>query len=304
MKLQRRAITSVLWIASGRSANSSIISAGRLQRCSGVSRRRCSWPTWAPSAMLSSTSWASNPSALHEMHVVGRDQRHVVAQRELDQRRLARVLGGKTMAHQLDVEAAGEQRHQALEHRLGEAAVAVQQGLAERPLGAAGERDQALRARRPDHPARAPRRRRPRRRDRRGSKASAGSGSRPGSGPAPAARPAPAAGRWRRPAHAPRAAEGSRPAAAPRPWRRTGSPATHRTDWRGRRCRPPASRPGGSARAAPRGGPCSPATRSRNGPADGRRLRGSTAAPWLGGGCKLGQLGRALNLLATSSRSC
>ena len=121
MKLQRRAITSVLWIASGRSANSSTISAALLQRCSGVSRRRCSWRDLGAVGDAQQHVVGLEPVRLHEMHVVGRDQRQIVAQRELDQRRLDRVLGGEAVAHQLDVEAAGEQRHQALQHRLREA---------------------------------------------------------------------------------------------------------------------------------------------------------------------------------------
>ena len=78
-----------------------------------------------------------------EVHVVGRDQRQVARERELDQRGLDRVLGGRLVAHQLDVEAAREARLEVREPGLGELAVALQQRLADRAFGAAGQRDQA-----------------------------------------------------------------------------------------------------------------------------------------------------------------
>ena len=59
MKAQRRAISRVLSKASGRSANSSRISRADLNQCSGVTRRRSSWSTKAPSAMHSSASCAA-----------------------------------------------------------------------------------------------------------------------------------------------------------------------------------------------------------------------------------------------------
>ena len=95
MKLQRRAITSVLAIASGRSANSSAISAGVLQAVLGRQ---------AAAVLLRDLGAVGDAEqhvvglelvVLHEMHVVGRDQRQVARERELDQRGLDRVLGGK-----------------------------------------------------------------------------------------------------------------------------------------------------------------------------------------------------------------
>ncbi len=60
-----------------------------------------------------------------EMDVVGRDQRQVAAEGQVDQGRLDLLLGREPVAHQLDVEAAREQRRQLGQQRLGEAAIAV-----------------------------------------------------------------------------------------------------------------------------------------------------------------------------------
>jgi len=81
---------------------------------------------------------------IDEVGIIGRDQRQVVRQRDLDQRGLDPFLIIQAMAHQLDVEAIGEGVAELADQRLGEIAVAGEQGPANRPLGAAGERDQAL----------------------------------------------------------------------------------------------------------------------------------------------------------------
>jgi hypothetical protein len=81
---------------------------------------------------------------IDEVGVVGCDQRQVVRQRDLDQGGLDPLLIVQAMAHQLDVEAIGEGVRELADQRLGEIAVAGEQGPANRPFGAAGERDQAL----------------------------------------------------------------------------------------------------------------------------------------------------------------
>ena len=63
MKAQRRATTSVLATASGRSAKRSAISSAVLKRCSTDTRRRSSCAIWAPPAMQTSASCASCMSA-------------------------------------------------------------------------------------------------------------------------------------------------------------------------------------------------------------------------------------------------
>ena len=79
---------------------------------------------------------------LEELNVIGRHQRQIVFDRQLDQRRLDLVFGLEVVAHQLHVQAIREDLGQARENALGEAAVAVQKRLSDLSLGAAGERDQ------------------------------------------------------------------------------------------------------------------------------------------------------------------
>jgi hypothetical protein len=85
---------------------------------------------------------------IDEVRIVGRDQRQVARQRHLDQGGLDPLLVVQAVAHQLDVEAIGEGVLERLDQRLGEISVAGEQGPADRPFRAAGERDQALARRR------------------------------------------------------------------------------------------------------------------------------------------------------------
>ena len=79
MKAQRRAITSVLSTASGRSANSAAISAAVLKRCSGVSRRRLGLADLRAVGDAEQRVVRLVLVGVGEERVVGRDQRQVVA---------------------------------------------------------------------------------------------------------------------------------------------------------------------------------------------------------------------------------
>ncbi len=81
--------------------------------------------------------------AAGKMHVVGRDERQIVAIGQLDERPLDAVLDRQMMAHQLDVEAPGKERRQAQKHRFGRFGLAVGQQPADRPARAAGEAEEA-----------------------------------------------------------------------------------------------------------------------------------------------------------------
>src|SRR5579883_3257056 len=78
-----------------------------------------------------------------EMSVVGRDQRQVMLVGEVDERRLDAILGGKAVAHQLDVEPAGEERLEAEQHRLGGLALPLRQKPPHRARWTASKGDQA-----------------------------------------------------------------------------------------------------------------------------------------------------------------
>ena len=135
---------------------------------------------------------------IDEVDVVGRDQRQVVRQRDLDQRGLDPLLVVQAVAHQLDVEAAGEERPRAVSTSASaRSRLPASSGSADRPFGAAGERDQALARPARDRRARARAWRPDRLADGPGSTAAADCRSPPRSGPGPAAGPAPAAGRCR-----------------------------------------------------------------------------------------------------------
>src|ERR1700692_3331467 len=106
MKAQRRAISRVLSQASGRSANSRRISSAPLNQCSGVTRRRSSWPRKAPSARQRSASWARRGAG--KTRLVGGDQRRVVLVAVGHQARLGGGLAGEAMPLQLDIEPLAE----------------------------------------------------------------------------------------------------------------------------------------------------------------------------------------------------
>ena len=80
---------------------------------------------------------------LEELDVIGRDQRQVALEREIDQGRLELLLDLEMVAHQLDVETVGEHPGEAFEQTLGEAPVAARERAPDRTVDAAGERDQS-----------------------------------------------------------------------------------------------------------------------------------------------------------------
>ena len=86
-KAQRRAMTSVLSIASGRSANSARISLADLNRCSGVRRRRSRLGDVAAVGDAQQRVVRLVHRLVGEVRLVGRDQRQVVLVGQLDQRR-------------------------------------------------------------------------------------------------------------------------------------------------------------------------------------------------------------------------
>ena len=79
-----------------------------------------------------------------ELHIVGGDQGQLAIDRQVDQRRLDLVLHLEAVADQLDVQTTGEKFPKAIEQALGAAAVAARQRTPDRPLGAAGQRDQTV----------------------------------------------------------------------------------------------------------------------------------------------------------------
>ena len=141
---QRRAITRVLASASGRSANSSAISAALFSRCSGVARRLWVWATWAPSAMHNRTSCASHSAA--SMNCTS-----LVATRG-NSRSIARSISAGSIWSSTSrpwrissmYRRPGKSFPQAIEQPLGAAAVAARQRTPDRPLRTAGQRDQAV----------------------------------------------------------------------------------------------------------------------------------------------------------------
>ncbi len=146
---QRSAISTVEASASGRSANSTAISARVLKRCSGVScSRSVSAISWPP-AMHSSASCGLVVVGAGEIRLVGRDQRQALARRR---DRSARPRRG----------APCRCRGAAIRHRGGRrtgwpgvrsgcaasAACSAAQRQRDRPVRPAGQRDQALGRRR------------------------------------------------------------------------------------------------------------------------------------------------------------
>ena len=82
-----------------------------------------------------------------EIRLIGRHQRDVFAVGEIDQQRLAALLGRGAVALQFDIEPVAEQSMQRVEPRGGEMALAGGDCRIERPAGAAGEANDAARFR-------------------------------------------------------------------------------------------------------------------------------------------------------------
>jgi hypothetical protein len=82
--------------------------------------------------------------ALGEIDVVGGDDRDVALVGVFDEARLDRLLRGEAVTLQLDIEAVGEDLLQLLEHGPGLLALARGQQRIHRPVGPAGQEDQAL----------------------------------------------------------------------------------------------------------------------------------------------------------------
>ncbi len=146
MKAQRRAMTSVLSTASGKSANSARISPGDLKRCSGVSRRRFGSDTWAPSAMAEQRIVRLVHAFVGEEHVVGGDQRQIDLVGEIEQARFDARLLLQAVALQLDIEPPGKRFAQRLQAFPRGIVLAGEQQAADRAFGAAGQHDQAFAA--------------------------------------------------------------------------------------------------------------------------------------------------------------
>jgi len=149
---QRRAISTVAASASGRSANSAVISARVLNRCSpsiaaGRSRPRSGLPRWrsarhaprSPRPLRRTAHWS--PPA--ECSCIG----------EIEERRLGLPLGGRAVPLQLDIEAVAEQFEQLVaaggrkielagdDRKIETAGRSARQG--DQPLGLTGEPGQA-----------------------------------------------------------------------------------------------------------------------------------------------------------------
>ena len=145
MKAQRRAITSVLSQASGRSAKTLAHLGGRLEV---VLRRQAAAVGIGDMRALGDAEQRVVRlvhRGLGEMHVVGRDQRQAACIGEIEQRRLDAPLALLAVALQLDIEPAVEQRLQPLEH--GGVAAGAWPAASSRPTplpGAAGEGQQAV----------------------------------------------------------------------------------------------------------------------------------------------------------------
>ena len=128
LKAQRRAMTSVFCTASGRSANSSAISAADLNLYSGLKRLRLSCATCEPVAMQTSASCDLVQVGGQEEDVVGGDEGDIVLVGEVDEPRLDQGLDILAVPHQLDIEPVAEGRVQVQEQPLGQHGVATAQG--------------------------------------------------------------------------------------------------------------------------------------------------------------------------------
>ena len=76
--------------------------------------------------------------------IVGRDQRQIMRIGEIDEIALDALLIRHAVAHQLDIEPAGEERGERQQHRLGSWLLPLDQQPSHRAVGAAGQRQQPV----------------------------------------------------------------------------------------------------------------------------------------------------------------
>ena len=142
-KAQRRAISLVFSIASGRSANSSRICSARLEVMLGAQTAPVVDRDIAPFGDADQRVMRFEIVARREIRLVSGDDGQVEIVGKLEQLRLDGALLRQAMALQLDIEPVAEKIVQSFKPRAGKLGIAVGERAVDDALGASGQRDQS-----------------------------------------------------------------------------------------------------------------------------------------------------------------